>query len=299
MADKDPIREIAAVLPKVWADQLYHRLNGSLDTAEEIRMRRGCPATVLLSDGECPLGENSVTEADLREVLERATQASAHTALEQVRRGFVTLKGGHRIGLCGTVSRRNDETLTLRYLSSLSLRIARAVNGQAGGLLPKLAENGAFCSTLILGPPGSGKTTLLRELICTLSDGCGIKAQRVGVADERGEIAAMWQGEPQFYIGRQTDVLDGITKAEGISILLRAMNPQVLAVDEITHSDDVAAIVDSAGCGVELLATAHGSCLADLNKRPVYRCMMQEGIFRRVVLLHRCGVNRFSTVEVV
>ena len=299
MADKDPIKEIAAVLPTVWAEQLHQLQKSLLDTVEEIRMRRGYPATVLFSGGEYPLGESSVTEADLREVLERATQASAHTALEQVKRGFVTLKGGHRIGLCGTVSRKNDETLTLRHLSSLSLRIARAINGQADELLPKLTENGRFCSTLILGPPGSGKTTLLRELICALSDGNGIKTHRVGVADERGEIAAMWQGEPQFSVGRQTDVLDGSPKAEGMSILLKAMNPQVLAVDEITHPDDVVAVVDSAGCGVALLATAHAACLTDLNKRPVYRQLMQEDIFCRAVILHRCGTRRFCTVEVL
>lgn len=255
--------------------------------------------TVLLPSGECPLGGEPVSERDLREVLERASQASAHTVLEQVRSGFVTLRGGHRIGLCGTASRKDGEVTSLRYLSSLSIRVARAVEGQAGELLTELTENGAFLSTLILGPPGSGKTTLLRELIRTLSDGHGIRPHRVGVADERGEIAALWQGKAQFRVGRQTDILDGCPKAEGLSILLRGMNPQVLAVDEITRPADADAIIEAAGCGAALLATAHGGSIADLKRRPVYRALLSEGIFRRVVVLDQRDGKRTARVEVL
>lgn len=294
-----PLDQAAAVLPAHLADRLEGLRAEEMLTVEELRLRRGYPMTALLSRGECPLGGEPVSERDLREVLERASQASAHTVLEQVRNGFVTLQGGHRIGLCGTVTRKDGGIYTLRYLSSLSIRVARAVEGQAANLMPNLIENGAFLSTLLLGPPGSGKTTLLRELIRTLSDGHGVPPHRIGVADERGEIAALWQGKAQFRVGRQTDVLDGCPKAEGLSILLRGMNPQILAVDEITHPADVAAMVEAAGCGVALLATAHGGDVADLQRRPVYRTLLNEGVFRRAVVLSRANGTRAARVEVL
>lgn len=287
----------AAVLPAELAGALEGLGREEAESAEELRLRRGFPMAAVLPSGERSLGGAPVTEGHLRQVLENASQASVHTVLEQTKRGFVTLRGGHRIGLCGTVSRRDGETTALRYLSSLSIRVARAVTGQAAQVLPELLEGEAFQSTLILGPPGAGKTTLLRDLIRALSDGDGAPPRRVGVADERGEIAALWQGEAQLYVGRRTDVLDGCPKAEGLAILLRGMNPQVLAADEITDPADVAAMAGAAGCGAALLATAHGGGVEDLRRRPVYRSLLEEGVFRRAVLLGRAGGRRTLRVE--
>lgn len=294
-----PLAGVAAVLPASLADRLATLKESELPLVEELRLRRGYPMTALLPAGECPLGGGAITEEDLRGVLECATQASAHTVLEQVQRGFVTLKGGHRIGLCGTVSRRNGEGTSLRYLSSLSIRIARAVEGTTSKLIPQLLEQGAFCSTLILGPPGSGKTTLLREMVRTLSDGRGVSAYRVGLVDERGEVAALWCGQPQFRIGCRTDVMDNCAKAEGMLALLRGMNPQVLAVDEITYSADVEAAMEAAGCGVELLATAHGAGVADLQRRTIYRSLLERKVFQRVIVLKNESGHRTMTVEVL
>ncbi len=294
-----PLAEVAAVLPIPLMKLLDGLNEREWMRVEELRLRRGYPMSVLLSDGERPVGGAAITERDLRDVLESASRASVHTVLEQAKRGFITLRGGHRIGLCGTVNRQEGETRSLRYLSSLSIRVARAVEGQANGLISGITENESFLNTLILGVPGSGKTTLLRELIRVLSDGHGTRPFRVGVADERGEIAALWQGEPQFRVGRRTDILDGCPKAEGLLMLLRGMNPQILAVDEITHPEDVAAMVEAAGCGAGLLATAHGESLSDLKRRPVYRAMMQEEIFRRVIVLTWKGGQRAARVEVL
>lgn len=290
---------IGAILPTELRDRLRELRPERQKLVEEFRLRRNYPLSALFPEGEQTLGGRPVTEQDLHEVLERASQASAHTVLEQMRNGFVTLRGGHRIGLCGTVSRKDGQIVSLRYLSSLSVRIARAAADCGVKLLPELTENGAFVNTLVLGPPGSGKTTLLRDLIRLISDGQGTEPQRVGVADERGELAALWHGEPQFYIGSRTDVLDGCSKAEGLSILLRGMNPQVLVVDEITRNEDAAAILEAAGCGAALLASAHGSSLKDLERRPVYRRLMEEGVFRRVVLLQTANGQRSTRVEVL
>lgn len=187
----------------------------------------------------------------------------------------------------------------LRGLSSASIRIARQVKGAADGLLPRLCRGGRLTDTLILAPPGLGKTTLLRDLIRQVSDGIDCEPLRVALADERGEVAALYQGLPQLDVGARTDVLDGCPKARGLMLLLRAMNPQVLAVDEITAPEDVAALVSAAGCGVTLLATAHGAGREDLSRRKLYRGLLEEGVFRRLVRIRREAGRRIYEVEVL
>lgn len=291
----NPFEEAAQVLPEAWLQAARELGEERLAQVEELRLRRGFPMTVLLPQGELAVGDRPVSADDLTMVLENASQASAHTVLDKVQRGYVTLRGGHRLGLCGTVARRDGQTVTIRYLSSLSIRVARPIVGQAVQLLPALMEQERLQSTLILAPPGVGKTTLLRDLVRELSD----SGFRVGVADERGELAALWQGEAQFDVGRHTDVLDGCPKGEAASILLRGMNPQVIAMDEITDQADAAAVVEAAGCGAALIATAHGADLSDLKRRPVYRALMDACVFRRVVVLTRENGRRFFRVEVL
>lgn len=297
MDERKPWEQAASVLPGPLRRSLYALGEDRLCALEELRLRRGFPMTALLPEGEAETGGPPVGEDALRQTVENATQSSAHTALDRVRQGFVTLRGGHRVGLCGTVVKKDGQIVTLRELSSLSVRVARAVEGLAVPLLPALRPDGRFLSTLILAPPGAGKTTLLRDLARALSDGEGGAPLRVAVADERGEIAALWRGEPQLYIGRHTDVLDGCAKAEGLSILIRGMNPQVAAVDEITRPEDVRAVIEAAGCGVALIATAHGTGPDDLNRRPAYRELLSAGVFRRLVVLERRGTGRSMRAE--
>lgn len=297
MDERRPWEQAAAVLPGPLRDGLRALGEDRLERAEEFRLRRGFPMTVLLPEGERETDGPPVGEDELRQVVENATQCSAHTALDRVRQGFVTLRGGHRIGLCGSVTKKDGRIVTLRELSSLSIRVARSVPGLAKPLLPELTEDGRFLSTLILAPPGAGKTTLLRDLVRVLSDGEGCPPHRVSVADERGEIAALWRGEPQFYVGRHTDVLDGCSKSEGLSILIRGMDPQVAAADELGGSEDVRAAEEAAGCGVAVLATAHGAGLEDLRRRPACRELLELGAFRRLVVLERRGAVRSVRVE--
>lgn len=294
-----PFEQVAAIMPQDLRRALKQLPQGVGERVEEIRLRQGFLPTVLDGAGERDVGDRPVTGEMLRQVLEQASQASAHTVLDQVQRGFLTLRGGHRIGICGTAVVRDGQVATLREISSLSLRIARAVVGQAETLLPQLLEGERLQNTLIFAPPGAGKTTLLRDLVRGLSDGVVTPPQRLAVADERGEIAAMWQGTPQLYVGRHTDVLDGCDKATAVSILLRGMNPQVIAMDEITRKGDVEAMIQAVGCGVSLLATAHGESMEDLERRPIYRALYRAGVFRRVVLLRGRGNRRSARVEVV
>lgn len=299
MDERKPWEQAVNVLPGSLLDGLRALGEDRLAELEELRLRRRFPLTVLLPGGEVETGGQLIGEDELRQVVENATQASAHTVLDRMRQGFVTLRGGHRMGLCGTMVCRDGENVTLRDLSSLSIRVARPVVGQAKVLLPELMQDGEFISTLILAPPGAGKTTLLRDLVRGLSDGDAGPPLRVGVADERGEIAALWRGEPQLYVGRHTDVIDGCAKANGLSILVRGMNPQVVAVDEVTDPVDARAITETVGCGVALLATAHGRGMEDLRRRPVYRALLADKVFRRLVVLECRNGKRAVRTEVL
>ncbi len=264
---------------------------------EELRLRVGQPMTALFPQGEQTLGDRPVESRELEQLLEIASRASIHAVLDQLRRGYLTIEGGHRIGLCGTAVMERGEIRTLRQLSSASIRIARQVKGACAPVLDRLCPGGRLEDTLILSPPGMGKTTLLRDLIRAVSRGEGCLPQRVSLADERGEVAALWGGVPQLEVGPRTDIVEGCPKDQGLMLLLRAMNPQVLAVDEITAPQDVAALEMAAGCGVTLLATAHGQGLADLRRRPLYRGMLEKKLFRRCVLIEREGTERRYRVE--
>lgn len=268
--------------------------------AEELRLRSGRPLMVAGPMGERPVPglENvPLSPVDLSLVLEIASQASAHTVLDRVRNGFVTIQGGHRVGLCGSGVVKDGEISNLRQLSSLAIRIAREVTGAGEGILPQLQEGGVLQSTLILSSPGEGKTTLLRDLIRRISDGVELPPLRVGVADERGELAAMYQGMPMTDIGARTDVMDGCPKAPALMMLLRGMNPQVLAADEITAPEDVEALEQAAGCGVTLFCTAHGGSLNDLQRRGLYRRLLEAGIFQRAIFIGRENGRRRYRVE--
>lgn len=265
--------------------------------AEELRLRAGWPMTALIDGAERPLGGSPVEGTELEKLVEIASGASVHTVLDQVRRGYLTFEGGHRIGLCGTAVLREGEIHALRCISSANLRIARQVKGAAGPVLDRLCPGGRLADTLIFAPPGLGKTTLLRDLIRSVSEGERCAPLRVSLADERGEVAALYNGLPQLEVGRRTDVAEGCPKAQGLMLLLRAMNPQVLAVDEITAPEDVKALITAAGCGVTLLATAHGEGRAGLERRPLYRPLLEEGLFRFLVRIHREGERRVYDVE--
>lgn len=253
---------------------------------EELRLRAGRVPTVVVGREELPLpGCPAVTVRDLEETVERATRSSSHTALSSVRRGYFTTRGGHRIGLCGSAAEEEGVVRNLRKLSSLDLRVARSVPGRGAEVLPQLLVDGQFRGALLLGEPGSGKTTLLRDLVRLLSDG----GSRVGLCDERGEVAALWEGVPQFDVGARTDVLDGCPKAWGLLSLLRGMSPQVLACDEITDPADLSALETCANCGVALLATVHAAGVEDLGRKGLYSSLLSRRLFPRAVVVSRLG----------
>lgn len=290
-------RQALRVLPPPLRQRALSVSPEEQERAEEVRLRVGRPLSLVLPWGERWLEGKPVTGQDLEQLVELASGASFHAVADQVRRGYLTVAGGHRIGLCGSAVLREGEMQGLRNLSSADLRIARQMPGAARGVLEQLCREGRLESALILAPPGLGKTTLLRDLIRRVSGGEGCQPLRVALADERGEVAALYRGVPQLEVGPRTDVMEGCPKAQGLMLLLRAMNPQVLAVDEITAPEDVAALRTAVGCGVTLLATAHGRDREDLERRELYRPLLREGMFQRLVRILRRGDGRQYEVE--
>ena len=278
--------EVAALLPPGQGRAALALPGAVKRRARELRLRAGRVPTVEVDGRELPIPNCApVTPRDLRTAMEIATRSSAHTALESVRRGYFTVKGGHRIGLCGKAAVEEGRIRNLSELSSLNFRIAHAVAGCGEGVCSALLQAGRFRGALLMGPPGSGKTTLLRDLVRLLSDG----GLRVGLCDERGEVAALWEGLPQFDVGEHTDVLEGVPKARGLLSLLRGMSPQVLACDEVTDPADVGALEICANCGVALLATVHAVDRADLEKKPLYQTLLERRLFPQLVTVSQGG----------
>lgn len=270
--------------------------------AEELRLRVLRPLTVLTPEGELSVPDDrdaSVTPEDLERVIAGVTEYSRYASAEALRQGWLSVRGGFRLGVCGTAVMRDGAVSSIKEFSSLALRIVHERIGLGDALAPRLFDgDGQFQSTLILSPPGGGKTTLLRDLIRCLSlGGAERRALRVAVIDERSEIAAMYRGRAQTELGNHTDVLDGCPKALGIPMALRAMSPQVIAVDEITQAADITAMCAAANCGVGLLATIHAASVAELTRKPLWRELLAAEVFSRAVVINGSGGERTYAVE--
>ncbi len=266
---------------------------------EEFRLRTGKPVSALINGREYSIGKDNVTINDLNTLIELSTGASAYSCREQLKNGFVTAAGGYRIGVCGTVARGVDDIVGYTMFSSANIRIPSEISGVSDEPLKYIFQKG-FGSVLIVSPPGLGKTTLLRDMAASLSDGRldGVK-RRVAICDERGELAATYKGEAQLYVGKCTDVLDMCPKDKGINMLLRAMNPEIIVVDEITDERDSEAILRANSCGVYLAASAHGSGIEDILRRPAYKKLVDNHVFSYVINIKKESNKRKYIVSEV
>ena len=264
------------LLPARYLDlRCRERLRG----AEELRFRIGQAPMMLLHGSEIPFADDLISENDLLRILEKATGASLHTAAPALSRGYISFHG-LRIGVCGSAVIQNGQLSGFRSYTSLAVRIPRECRGVCDGVLRQLNADGIE-NLLIISSPGGGKTTALREIVRALSS----RGRRIGLIDERCEIAACDAGRPQFALGAHCDVLSGLDKRAGSMMLLRGMNPEIIAMDEISQAEDLEAVREIIGCGVGLIATAHAAELEDLKKRPLYRLLLDEQVFSRLLII--------------
>ena len=275
------------------AEAIHQVLRSHGDTLQEVRLRAGRPLAVTIAGHNCfvsPKGEllqtaQGALRADwdmIVKSLEFISRSSLYAFESEMRNGYITVEGGHRIGMVGRTVCQNGQVVGINPVAGLNVRIAHEIRGCAEKLLPHVTDGGVLLHTLIVSPPGGGKTTLLRDLVRLASDKLRLS---VGVADERSEIGGCYRGIPQCDLGMQTDVLDGCPKAEGMLMLLRTMNPQVIAVDELGGRAELEAVVSVLHAGVKLLCTAHSDSLAELERRPGFDQLLQAGVFERIVVL--------------
>ena len=288
--------EAARVLPGRLREQALAQPPEVRQMAEEFRLRAGQPLVVLLPEGERSLGA-AVTPEDLETLCDLATDYSRYAAEETLREGYLSVRGGFRVGLCGAAVMKDGQVTNLKQISSAVIRISREQKGIGAAVVPRLFRGEHFASTLLLSPPGGGKTTLLRDLVRLMSRGEQVPPQRIALIDERDEIAVMYRGQPQMDVGPRTDILNGCPKAAAIPMVLRAMNPQVIALDELTVQEDLQAIAQAAGCGVGLLATIHAGSVEELQAKPLYRALLEGRVFRQAVLIRRGSAGWAYAVE--
>lgn len=275
--------------------RLLENASLELEKVREIRIRAEKPLLIKIELEEWTISQEGrlsqnygrgvrISLPEVLEILEYLCGSSIYAYEEELKKGYLTVQGGHRIGVCGSVTMEKNLVKTFRYVSSLNIRMAHEIKGAADGIYPYLHESGCFYNTLLISGPGLGKTTLLRDIVRQASNYGG---QHVCVIDERSEIAGCYMGLMQNDLGMRTDVLDNCLKAEGMMMAVRAMGPDIVAVDEIGSIEDVQAIRTVLRCGCRIIATVHGETMADIKQKPALGMLLKEQVFERYILLGR------------
>ena len=268
---------------------LFSENDKIVNEIQEIRMRANRPILLRLNNRDLILQYN-ISQSEILQILERLCENSIYAYKNQICEGFITIKGGHRVGLTGSCVIENGKITNIKYISSLNFIIAKEIINCSTRVLREIIdmENKSIYNTIIVAPPGKGKTTVLRDVIRRLSNGIeeiNFKGKSCGVVDERGEIAAMYKGIPQNDIGIRTDIIENVSKNDGIHILVRTMSPEIIACDEIGSKEDVDAIHYALYSGVKGIFTMHGKNVEDIkNNKQIYELIESREI-QKVVFL--------------
>lgn len=279
------MEEILRLFPTEIQQRINEHIAGRWDKLQEIRVRLYQPIELIFDQGLEWITKVRPDKRDNGYMINQLSEFSLYRMEDELREGYITIEGGHRVGLAGKVNTSNGSVKAIQYITFLNIRIAKEKIGVATNVIPYLYDNN-YLNTLIVGSPQSGKTTLIRDIIRIISSGWkNIPPKKVGVVDERSEIAASLKGIPQHNLGRRTDVLDACPKAEGMMMLIRSMSPEILVVDEIGSEKDVQALTNAMNAGVTVICTIHGATLEELKKRPSILPLLDKKVFQRIIFL--------------
>lgn len=290
--------DILKVLPEKISSEILNV--GSNSQITEIRLRVNKRVIVITSNVEVFLSY-IITLNDLLDILIKISKNSLYAIQNDINNGYVVIKGGHRIGICGEVVIQDGNIKNIKYINSMNIRVSRQLMGCADKLMDKIIENGNLKNTLIVSPPGCGKTTMLRDVIRQVSNGVkrlDFYGKNIGLVDERGEIASVSEGIANLDVGIRTDIMSNCTKSLGIEMLTRSMGISVIATDEIGSINDIEAIKYASLSGVNLIFTMHGKNIEDIIRKTGMKELVDEGLFKRVVILsNSTGPGRIEKVH--
>lgn len=285
----EKLKHILKYFPDKIEKKIAEEILDKMDSLEEIRLRIQRP--IILKFNNCEkIIKYTVTTEEVLSCLQMVCENSIYTYQNQISEGFITIKGGHRVGISGSCVIDAGKVININYIYSLNFRVAKQILGSSNKLLKhviNIEENNVY-NTLIIAPPGVGKTTVLRDLVRQIASGIKeikFKAINVGIVDERGEIAALYKGMPQNDIGVKTDVIENVHKSIGMRMLIRSMAPRVIVADEIGNKDDIEAIHYAVCSGCKGIFTAHGATLEDILLNPVLKNLMNAHIFEKLIFL--------------
>ena len=305
------IHEVLRYMPKEIKTMIERLTPKLLESMEEVRLRQGKPLILYGGGQEYLIDKNGqlvfdarnayiCTTEDIKSAVNLITNFSIYSFEDDIRNGFVTVDGGHRVGICGKAVLEAGKVRTLRDITFINYRVARQVLGAADKVMSYiLKHDNSIYNTLIISPPQCGKTTILRDLVRQISGGIpaiGFKGKKVGLIDERNEIAACSMGLAKNDVGIRTDVLDGCPKAEGIIMMIRSMSPEIIATDEIGRSEDAGAVLDAINAGVKILTTIHGSDIQDFLRKPTLERLHKNLFERYIIMSRRQGVGTIEEI---
>lgn len=277
--------EILRILPIDISNEVKEYLKS--EYLQEIRIKANKPLIINLSSKEVIL-RKIATISDIKQILVKISNYSLYAYEEELRQGYITIKGGHRVGIAGECVIDQGEVRTIRNISSINIRICREVKGCSNEIMKYIVSNDKVYNTLIISPPKCGKTTILRDIARNISNGMplnNLKGKKVSIIDERSEIASCFNGIPQLDIGIRSDILDNCLKKDGMIMAIRSLSPEVLVCDEIGTKEEIESLNMAFNSGVNIIITIHGYNIEDIYKRMVFNGLLENSILDRIVVL--------------
>lgn len=263
---------------------------------QEIRIKINEPC-ILYFDNEEIITNHKVSREEMKMILQKILNYSIYAYEEEIRQGFVTIQGGHRVGLAGECVMNGEDIKTIKYISSVNIRVCREIIGCSNKIIKYIVNNERIFNTLIVSPPKCGKTTIIRDIARNLS----MNKKKVSIIDERSEIAACFMGVPRMNLGARCDVLDNCLKSRGMIMAIRSLSPDVIVCDEIGRDEDYKALELAFNSGINVICTIHGFDIADIKRRKIFNELILDNILERIIVLSSkrgvCTIDSISKVE--